>query len=166
MLFRGNIWRELAVPASIITVLFNPLESQAASEVFQAGLVVRQAVQLTETNGLTLGAVAQPTDGSARFILNPDGSTSSSLAGGFLGGESPALLQVQGDPGGQLDINATGGACSSPDIQLNDVSLSSSQLNLDPLGAGQIAVGIDLELAAGTATGSYSCAYTIQVNYQ
>lgn len=140
--------------------------AHGASEAFQASITVRPAVTIQESQPLNLGNIAQPTGQPAQFILSSDGSTTSTLENGFIGGAQIGEFQFQGDPGSTLSITAEPGNCTSPDVTINRMILDQETVVLAPDGSGSLGMGIDLTLAADTALGAHSCAFTVQFNYQ
>lgn len=141
-------------------------QSKAESKSFTATLLIRAPTSVTEITPLSLGVITQPTSSAAQFDLMPDGSTTTDLNDGFIGGHQSGKFQFSGDANSTLLISSTADSCDNTDISFNNVHLSQNEIVLSNEGSGELDVGLNISIAAGITPASYNCAYTIEFLYQ
>ncbi|MDX1497823.1 MAG: DUF4402 domain-containing protein [Salinisphaeraceae bacterium] len=139
------------------------LSALAAEETFQASVQVLTPITITEDIAMSFGKIVAPGNGSPNTFFSTGALPTGSGDGSYISGAQTAQIDVTGDGGNAYTVNAAAVAngCSSTDLTLNitDPALSSASTTLVDLDGS-------LDVASGTAAGSYTCDYTVTANYQ
>lgn len=149
-----------------ILIIGSSLPSHAETKSFTATLLIRAPVSVTEITPLSLGVVTQPITTPAQFNLSPEGTATTDLDDGLIGGHQSGKFRFSGESNSTLLISSSVNSCDNTDITFNNVHISQNEIILSEEGMGELDVGLNLSVAAGITPASYNCSYTIEFLYQ
>lgn len=141
--------------------LIKPYEGKAAASV--VGFLIDPIV-ITNVTDIALGKIVKPLSGTGTYIVNSNGSSSTSGGGVFDGTPSPGSMTIRGSSGTAVSYTAASGDCANPGVQLAETYVNAAPPVLT--GTDQyFPVGAKVLVSAQAPNGPATCNFTVRASY-